>query len=270
MFRIRKAIIGVSGLLLALSLAIGGGIALAQEATPDGATAGHPVHIHNGTCDTLDPAPLHVLNDIVPSTTSDEVQASEPGAATPVEISTTTVEAPLSEIADGSHSINAHESAENIDIYIACGEIGTLTAATGDQVAIGLREINDSGYTGIAVLQAVGEQTEVTIYLANGLAGDADAAAGGGTPDEAEAVGVAVDIQGFAYDPDPVTVSAGGSITWTNQDSVLHTATALERDALQSGTLDQGESFTQTFETVGTYEYFCEFHADMQGTVIVQ
>ena len=39
--------------------------------------------------------------------------------------------------------------------------------------------------------------------------------------------------------------------------------------AIESGRLDQGESFSQTFAEPGTFEYFCEFHADMRGTVVV-
>jgi plastocyanin len=262
MTRFLKSVAGIGGFLLILSLTIGGGFALAQDGTPAGA-AGHPVHIHEGTCDTLDPAPLHMLNDIV--------AGAEVAGATAVETSATTVEASLADIANGGHSINAHESAENIDNYIACGEIGTLPA-DADQIAIGLRESNGSGYSGVALLQANGEQTDVTIYLANGLSGAAAAAPAEGTAEEgeAESAGVAVDIVDFAYDPDPVTISAGESITWTNQDSVPHTATADDRDALQTGTLNQGESFTQQFDTAGTYEYFCEFHANMAGTVVVE
>ena len=66
-------------------------------------------------------------------------------------------------------------------------------------------------------------------------------------------------IAEFAYDPDPVEINAGESITWTNQDSVAHTATASNREVLQSGTLDQGASFTEQFDTAGIYEYFCCF-----------
>lgn len=262
MTRILKSVAGIGGFLLILSLAIGGSFALAQDGTPEGAAA-HPVHIHEGTCDTLDPAPLLVLNDIV--------AGAEVTGATAVETSATTVEAPLADIANGGHAINAHESAENIDNYIACGEIGTLPA-DADQVAIGLRELNGSGYSGIAVLQANGEQTDVTIYLANGLSGVVAAAPAEGAAEETEgeSAGIAVDIVNFAYDPDPVTISAGESITWTNQDAVPHTATADDRDALQTGTLNQGEDFTQQFDTAGTYEYFCEFHADMAGTVVVE
>ena len=154
---IRSIFTGIGGLLLVASLVVGGGMAVAQDATPV-ASAAHPVHIHNGTCDSLDPAPLHVLSDIVATT--------ESTGSTPVEISSTTVEATLADIANGEHAINAHESADNIETYIACGEIGALTDGSADQVAIGLRELNGSGYSGIAVLQAAGDQTDVTIYLA--------------------------------------------------------------------------------------------------------
>ena len=85
-----------------------------------------------------------------------------------------------------------------------------------------------------------------------------------------EAGEVAVDIRDFAYNPDPVEVPVGGTVTWTNQDSAPHTATGQDRDVLQSGTLNQGESYSQTFNEAGEYEYFCEFHPNMNGTVVVQ
>lgn len=82
---------------------------------------------------------------------------------------------------------------------------------------------------------------------------------------------LAVDITDFAYDPDPVTVAVGGTVSWTNRDPVPHTATALEdREMLQTSRLDQGESYDQTFDEAGTFEYFCEFHANMRGTIVVE
>ena len=81
---------------------------------------------------------------------------------------------------------------------------------------------------------------------------------------------VAVEIQDFAYHPDPVTVSVGTEVTWTNRDTVPHTATAQGRDVLQSGTIDPDASYETTFDTAGTYEYFCEFHPNMHGTLVVE
>ena len=92
-----------------------------------------------------------------------------------------------------------------------------------------------------------------------------------GTPEAAAVAGGAtVDIQDFAYNPDPMTIPVGGTVTWTNRDAEPHTATARDRDALQSGTLKQGERYTETFEAAGTYEYFCEFHPNLKGTVVVR
>jgi plastocyanin len=59
-------------------------------------------------------------------------------------------------------------------------------------------------------------------------------------------------------------------VTWTNSDAAPHTATAQDREALQSGTLNQGDSYSQTFDQPGTFEYFCEFHSNMKGTIVVQ
>jgi hypothetical protein len=75
---------------------------------------------------------------------------------------------PLQEIIDGGHAINVHESAEAIDVYIACGDIGgAVTTDEGGrtELIIGLGELNDSGHHGVAWLGADGEQTEVVVIL---------------------------------------------------------------------------------------------------------
>jgi plastocyanin len=79
-----------------------------------------------------------------------------------------------------------------------------------------------------------------------------------------------VDIKDLAYTPATVEIPVGGTITWTNNDTAPHTVTAQDRALLQSGTLDQGDTFSQTFDAPGTIDYFCEFHANMKGTIVVQ
>jgi plastocyanin len=79
-----------------------------------------------------------------------------------------------------------------------------------------------------------------------------------------------VEIKDLAYVPDSVEIPVGATVTWTNSDTVPHTATAKDREVLQSGTLNPGDSFSQTFDQPGTFDYFCEFHANMKGTIIVQ
>ena len=70
---------------------------------------------------------------------------------------------PLGDILSAPHALNVHESAEAIQNYIACGDIGGRVI-DGDLV-IGLRELNGSGTHGVAVLEGDDDGTDVTVYL---------------------------------------------------------------------------------------------------------
>jgi plastocyanin len=270
----------LGGILVISGLFLGGGTGLAHDdahdATPEDAAAAHPAHIHTGTCDTLGEV-VFPLNDVAAPDHDAQGEAStEYGAtATPeagedkvVAESTTTVEVALDDILAVEHAVNVHESAENIGNYIACGDV------TGEPedgaIEIELLELNDSGYSGQATLVDDGDgATTVTITLTRSDdAGTPEASAG--TDAAATADAVTVEISDFAYGPETVTIPVGGSVTFTNLDTVPHTATAQDRDVLQTGTLGQDESVTITFDEAGTYEYFCEFHPNMSGTVIVE
>jgi plastocyanin len=77
-----------------------------------------------------------------------------------------------------------------------------------------------------------------------------------------------VEIVDFAYDPDPVVVQVGGKVSWLNQDSAPHTATA-DDGSFDTGTLEQGKRGSETFKQAGTFTYFCEIHPTMHGTLEV-
>lgn len=77
-----------------------------------------------------------------------------------------------------------------------------------------------------------------------------------------------VEIEDFAYDPDPVTIEEGGKVTWINRDSVPHTATA-EDGSFDTGTLAEGKIGSESFKEPGTYAYTCTIHPEMEGTVEV-
>lgn len=254
--------------VVAIVAALGAGSARAQD---DGAAL-HPAHIHGGTCDDLGDV-VAPLSDVGSGAMADgtPVAAAEPSgpdSAIPVLVSMTTVDLPLADIVGGGHAINIHESAENIGNYIACGDIGG--AMMGNTLAIGLGQLNDSGAAGVALLEDTGDQTMVNVYLTKSGTIGASASASAAASDESAAVNeVAVDIVNFTYDPDPVEITAGDTITWTNQDVEPHTATTRDRDLLQTGTLRGGQTASQTFDTPGNYEYFCEFHANMSGSIVV-
>ena len=136
----------------------------------------HPAHIHDGSCATLGGIAFP-LNDAAydGTATGNSAMGGTPAAdmamgetvgsssAVPLETSVTLVDTPLEQIADGQHAINVHLSAEEIDTYIACGDIGGQMM--GDMLVIGLRELNDSEEVGIAVLEGMGDQTRVALFL---------------------------------------------------------------------------------------------------------
>ncbi len=78
-----------------------------------------------------------------------------------------------------------------------------------------------------------------------------------------------VKISGFAFVPAAVTVSAGNTVTWTNQDSVRHTVTS-ETGLFDSVRLSINDSFSYTFTDRGTFSYYCSIHPYMKGEVIVK
>lgn len=88
------------------------------------------------------------------------------------------------------------------------------------------------------------------------------------------------------FDPATVTITKGGTVTWTNSSSMVHSVTddpakaANKADAVlpagaaawDSGLLNAAATFTHKFDVAGTYKYFCIPHESlgMLGTIIVQ
>jgi plastocyanin len=77
-------------------------------------------------------------------------------------------------------------------------------------------------------------------------------------------------IQNFAFSPSTITINQGDTITWTNMDSSTHTVTSDSGSELASGNIPDGQTFSHTFNTVGTFDYHCSIHPMMKGEVIVQ
>jgi plastocyanin len=77
-----------------------------------------------------------------------------------------------------------------------------------------------------------------------------------------------VQIVEFSYEPEPVVVQVGGKVTWQNEDTAPHTATA-DDGSFDTGTIEKGKLGSATFKEAGTFTYFCEIHPTMHGTVEV-
>jgi plastocyanin len=84
-----------------------------------------------------------------------------------------------------------------------------------------------------------------------------------------------VSVQASSFSPSTVSIRPGGTVTWTNAGPVQHTITPTnggQAGAWPSKTLpaQQGATFTHTFTTAGTFNYFCTIHNGMTGTIRVE
>lgn len=81
---------------------------------------------------------------------------------------------------------------------------------------------------------------------------------------------VTIEIKNFAFVPANVSVEPGTKVTWTNRDTLQHTATSDATGVpIDSPYLNQGDSWSFTFNQNGTYAYHCTPHPFMTGVVIV-
>jgi plastocyanin len=75
-------------------------------------------------------------------------------------------------------------------------------------------------------------------------------------------------IDNFVFKPDTITVRAGTTVVWENDDDIPHTVVALD-GAFRSQALDTEDKFSFTFAQAGMFEYFCSLHPRMKGQVVV-
>lgn len=184
---------GAPAAVLAAALALG-------AAAPAGAVheGDYPAHIHAGSCESLGDVVFPLGNAVVGGlamgmgadmgmmegtpaggeTESAMAMGEEMGseARIPVATSYTVVDAPLADILGADHAINVHLSDEEIATYVACGDLGgmVMTGAGmegGGTLIVGLRTLNDSRISGVAMLEGMGAQTAVTLFLGENLGG---------------------------------------------------------------------------------------------------
>ena len=103
--------------------------------------------------------------------------------------------------------------------------------------------------------------TTVGMVILGGLEVSIPSAAG--TPD------TTIVVKDFMFNPTPLTVKAGSTVTWTNMDDEPHTVVS-DTGVFKSGGMDTNESFSYKFDKPGTYHFTCSIHPRMVGTVVVQ
>jgi plastocyanin len=77
-----------------------------------------------------------------------------------------------------------------------------------------------------------------------------------------------IDINNYMFAPNKITVTQGTKVTWVNHDEVPHTIASKDKK-FRSPALDTDDTFSYTFTTPGTYEYFCTLHPQMVATITV-
>ena len=87
-------------------------------------------------------------------------------------------------------------------------------------------------------------------------------------PGAARAADVGVTIDNFTFTPQTLTVKAGTTVTWTNQDDIPHNV--ISTGNFRSKALDTEDKYSFTFTTPGKFEYFCGLHPHMTGSIVVE
>lgn len=86
----------------------------------------------------------------------------------------------------------------------------------------------------------------------------------------AKAAPFQVQMRSYAFNPAVLTIPAGSSVTWTNQDQAPHNVvTTSGPQTLNGPLLQRGRSWTFTFRVAGTYAYYCSVHPDMRAQIVV-
>lgn len=108
------------------------------------------------------------------------------------------------------------------------------------------------------------------------------AACGGGSRQATDAYGersaqtisssdVVVELSGLRFVPQGIRIKAGTKVTWVNKDVAVHNVSQIESAFLSPTDLKEGDAFSFTFDTPGTYKYQCTYHhPNMNGIVIVE
>jgi YVTN family beta-propeller protein len=123
--------------------------------------------------------------------------------------------------------------------------------------------VTDEGSNDVTVIDMATDKT-TTIAVGNAPRKVAVQRAAAGT-----AAGAQGSIANFAFDPGQITIAAGQSVTWTNNDGAPH-GLAFKDGAKGADLMLPGDKFTRTYDKPGTYDYVCAVHPYMTGSVVVR
>ena len=175
---------------------------------------------------------------------------------------------------------------ENNKAVLATLALMLLSLSVASSIAISaLHYASAQGVTGQgganatnATMTSTGNATNATAAGANATNATAAGATGGNTTTSVSIVPGASSLTDTAFQPNPVQVSVGNTVTWTNNDSQPHTVTSgsngqpdnkFNSSPNFNPLLNPGQTFSHTFTEAGEYPYFCMLHPNQVGTVSV-
>src|SRR5215211_2116327 len=138
-----------------------------------------------------------------------------------------------------------------------------------------------AGNTTNATMPSAGNTTNATMPSAGNTTNATATGASGGGGNTATSVSIvpgSSTLTTDAFSPNPIQVSVGNTVTWTNDDSQPHTVASgsngqpdnkFNSSPNFTPLLTQGQTFSFTFTQAGDYPYFCMLHPNMVGTVNV-
>jgi hypothetical protein len=133
-------------------------------------TPANPAAIRSGTCGSQSAEAAYRLFDVRFRPEEGTPTAGGPlgsPAAIATRMSVTLLDVSLADLLAGDNVIDIRASGDDLDTIITCGDIGG--ELMGRDLSIGLREVDGSGFSGIAWLRDQGENTLVYVFLAQGL-----------------------------------------------------------------------------------------------------
>ena len=84
------------------------------------------------------------------------------------------------------------------------------------------------------------------------------------------AIAATIHIADGKFEPREIDIEAGGSVMWINDDVASHDVKFTASNKLYSGVIKPAATWIQTFTSAGTYDYYCDFHNSMKGSVVVR
>jgi plastocyanin len=223
----------------------------------------YPASIVTGSCANLGDDAFS-LGDVETQATA--VTSSRP----PVAVGSATIETPLPELISTRYAITIG-TGDTGAAQIACGDILALAEDAASEspsdLVLGLRSSDQSRDIGVAVLSDDGNHTTVTLYLLNG--GNQDSIQ---VPsDDALTIEIVGNSTGdWIFRPGSLQIPAGATIAWMNNSNVAHTITGDDLAFDDSGLIEPGQSFSQTFAEPGAYHYRCAPHPWMEGVIVAE